>query len=177
MTIEDPLELYDLLWLQDISPDSTEQGWSVSSLRDRINESIDWLDYLLEIDRWSKALKLLWRDGELIWTIWVGTFERGKLYHERHLYKKVESEFKGKWFWTALMQEYIDAGFPLPNIELTWVYKTYILLSKFWYIFDKILNPKNWKEIYTEEIPSNEHVKVLIKKWYVIQMRKNDNDE
>lgn len=178
MTVDVTQEsLLELLWLDDISyiwEDDNEESWSISSLRDRIVESIDELDYLIRIDKQKSLLELYTREDELIWTIGKWTFERWKIFKKSHLFKRVEEKFRWKWYGTALIQEYIDAWFEVPEFEVTWIYETYILLIKFWYFFYSILNPQTWEEILTDFIPDEKQIKQLMQKWYVIKLNQNE---
>lgn len=172
------IDLIGLLWLEDISNDEEfdeGESWSVSSLRDRVLESIDELDYLIQIDRSKSLLTLTTRERELIWTIWKGSYEKGKIYKKAHLFKKIEKKFRWKGYGTALMQEYIDAWFEIPEFEVTWIYETYVLLWKFWYMFHSVLNPNTWEEWSPDFIPNELQIKQLIKKWYIIKLLNNDD--
>ncbi len=178
MSVKSSSIVYELSNLEDVyqedSNDITEETWSSSSLKDRVKDSIDNLDYIISIDRTTSKLELFSRNGELIWTIWKWTFEKGLIVKKCHLFKRIEENFRWKWFWTALMQEYIDAWFELPDYEVTWVFESYILLMNFWYFFHSVINPKNAEELNLDTIPSNLQIKTLISKWYVIKLEKSE---
>lgn len=173
----DPETLVSMLWLDkeddtELLEDPDDSSWSPSSLQASVKDDVEWLDYIVWIDRKTSTLTLATRDGSLIWKIWKASFQKWKVKRNNHLYKKVEEDFRGKWYGNILMQEYINAWFPLPDFEYTTDFTVIRLLEKFWYKFFSIID-KFWNEVPREE-PSEKQLKMFIQKWYVISLIKTD---
>ena len=174
-----PEDLISILWLD--SPDSDEvivedpddSSWSPSSIQSHIKDNVERLDYIVWIDRKTATLTLISRDGKLDGKIGKDSFKKWKIERNNHLYKKIEEEFREKWYGTILIQEYIDAWFPLPDFEYTTDFAVIKLLEKFWYKFFSVID-KNWNENPNVKALNEDKLKRYIQKWYVVSLIKSD---
>ena len=114
-----------------------------------------------------ESLNIIWRISRAYfnwkWTAkWVIT--------NNHLYKEVDSFYRWRGYWYALLAEYINAWFSVPNEEYSTEISVIKLMSKFWFrIFSWILNGD--EKILEESITISEIEKLLLERWVIKLVR------
>ncbi len=92
---------------------------------------------------------LIW--GKYAWEVKQSSYgdSFNDIITQDHLFKAVIKKYRWKWYWTQLMQEYINIWHILPPYEYTMKYEVIKLLEKFWYeIFSYF---QNWEEYVVED--------------------------
>lgn len=175
-----PEDILDIIWYSEDTTDSNnfteeveEWDWSASTIQISTQHNTQKLDYICQVDRKNQHIVLKARNWNIIGQIWKWTFKRGKFSSNNHLYKKIEEEYRWKWFGTILFEEYISAGFLFPEFEYTRKEEVIYLMEKFWYKIFSIVDMYGNENpiIYELDAPQ---IQKYLRMWYVIWLIKAD---
>ena len=155
------IDLDEILWkwFKDIDK---EEWFIITNNKKNVdkitNFDIEYLENKLNIYINISKYNIVIYDKEsdyLIWSISKWIYSHNWIESSNHLYKKVDENYRLKWFWTILFNLYKN-NFNLPKTEMSHIYSSIRFLSKNWYkLSSKIIN---WEKI---EI-SNEEIDELL---------------
>lgn len=136
----DNLDLDDILWIESIE----YEFWETKSIKEIVSN----LEYKIKLE-WE-GLSIYTYEEEHIWYIqkWHFSDSLNNIDSENHLEKYVNESFRWKWYWVALMNEYINSWFELPPEEYTSDLQVIWLMEKFWYHVVSYYD--GWDEVFVD---------------------------
>lgn len=163
------LNLDRVLW-------TSNADWVTSKYANRAIATINQWEYKVEINRELQWITLKNIDWDTIGVIYRWSYKRWCVKTDVHLYKKINKEFRGKGYWSILIQEYLNSWFLLPIVEFTKDFWVYRLLKKFWYKLKSIINPKTWyEEKFNDDLTiTDSQLQDVLNAWYILKLQVND---
>ena len=146
-------------WFEDID----KEEWFTTNNKKNVDKITNFdIEYLenklnikIQIDRELMQIIILNKDNYEIWKIRKWLYSMHNYESNEHLYKKIDENYRLKWFWTILFNLYKN-NFILPKTECSSKIDSIRFLNNFWYkLSSKIIN---WEKI---EI-SNEEIDELL---------------